>query len=122
MCNDCDEPGIRYRYVNRSSYDVLLTVVAGTGDTIMPTGAIPRNDSVEFQGRQGEFLGAEAFHPSPSVRAVIAFASAPKRCLEYSGAIIDSLGDPRSPKAYNQDSPFIYTLDDGHFGKASACP
>lgn len=114
VCNDCEPVAWHYKYINKSTYDVELEVKSDyDNDNISQnTATIVKDDSVTITytvGAPPDYL----FFLDSSFVVKFKFLSEPEKCLTYSGAIVDSLDDPRSEWYVD-----VYTIDDSLYFKA----
>jgi hypothetical protein len=123
QCEDCDFVEQEFRYVNQTAYNVELDVRLPDTVTVPPSGEINQGDSVvvavQFGFEYSEFWWERMGEFS------IRFNGAMPRCLVYKGIITDSLNDPRSRSAYEdqgQSSVSIYRVTDARYALAEACP
>jgi hypothetical protein len=124
QCLDFGELDKSYRFSNRTSFDVEITIFDRHGREIPPTGSIRAGDSVNFGGRSGGFLARTNFVSDSTLSATIRFQSEPARCRTFQGPIKDTLEDPRARQAYYFETivQIVFPIDDEDFEEAVVCP
>lgn len=119
-CDDCNEPKITYKYLNKTEFSVTLESKSKNGTSIKPSGQIPPNEELAITGG-GEFLQAFEFTSDSTIEINISFNSDPKKCLQFDGPILNEDYDPRSKQAYTINRDYIYTITDSTYIKAIDC-